>query len=63
MDDMHMWLVPYTPGADHILTITFPGETEIAALRVWNYNKSSEDTWRGVRWKENRVPTGCVLTE
>ena len=46
--DEHMWLVPFTPGRPHILTITFPDTVLISGLRIWNYNKSPEDTYRGV---------------
>ncbi|KAL0156196.1 hypothetical protein M9458_047442, partial [Cirrhinus mrigala] len=39
-DDKHMWLIPLTSGSDHTLTT-------IAGLRIWNYNKSPEDSYRG----------------
>lgn len=46
--DEHMWLIPFTSGEDHLLTMTFPNVTEVTGLRLWNYNKSPEDTYRGV---------------
>lgn len=46
--DEHMWLVPYTAGEDHMLTINMGKSTEMSGLRIWNYNKSPEDTYRGV---------------
>ena len=49
MSDEHMWLIPFTEGASHQLTITFNHVTRLMALRIWNYNKSPEDTFRGVR--------------
>ena len=49
MSDEHMWLVPFTEGQNHTVTITFPQETLVSGLRLWNYNKSPEDTYRGVR--------------
>ena len=49
MSDEHMWLVPFTDGESHVLQITFDAPKEMTGLRVWNYNKSHEDTYRGVR--------------
>ena len=47
-DDQHMWLAPLSPGTQHTLTLTLDTPTALSALRVWNYNKSVEDTYRGV---------------
>jgi hypothetical protein len=51
-----MWLIPYTPGSRHLVTITLPKVMTVAGFRVWNYNKGvpnsgawEEDTLRGVR--------------
>lgn len=44
-----MWLIPYTPGENHLLTVTLKQPMEITGLHVWNYNKSSESADRGVR--------------
>nr|XP_008121450.1 PREDICTED: protein KIAA0556 homolog isoform X4 [Anolis carolinensis] len=49
MEDHHMWLIPFRPGEDHMLTIQFPQAKSIAGLRIWNYNKSPEDTYRGAK--------------
>ncbi|KAK7112200.1 hypothetical protein V1264_011687 [Littorina saxatilis] len=49
MSDEHMWLIPFTEGKNHTVTITFPKETLVSGLRIWNYNKSPEDTYRGAR--------------
>ena len=48
MEDEHMWLIPFSPGLDHVVTIHFDRAESIAGLRFWNYNKSPEDTYRGV---------------
>ena len=48
MSDEHMWLIPFTQGKSHSLKIDFDEPTLISALRVWNYNKTPEDTFRGV---------------
>ncbi|XP_061823519.1 katanin-interacting protein isoform X2 [Nerophis lumbriciformis] len=49
MDDHHMWLIPFSYGEAHTLTISFPHTQTIAGLRIWNYNKSPEDSYRGVK--------------
>lgn len=43
-----MWLIPFSPGLDHVVMIHFDRAENIAGLRFWNYNKSPEDTYRGV---------------
>lgn len=43
-----MWLIPFSPGLDHVVMIHFDRAQSIAGLRLWNYNKSPEDTYRGV---------------
>ncbi|CAL8305235.1 unnamed protein product [Boreogadus saida] len=49
-EDHHMWLVPFSSGAPPpTLTVSFPRPQPIAGLRVWNYNKSPEDSYRGVK--------------
>ena len=48
VSDEHMWLIPFTPGQNHVLTITFRQKVNIIGFRLWNYNKSLEDTIRGV---------------
>lgn len=44
-----MWMVAYTPGQEHWLTIDFGKEVNIAGLRFHNYNKRPEDTNRGAK--------------
>jgi len=48
-DDCHMWLVPYTPGGRHELSLDMGTQCKVAGINIWNYNKSSEDVFRGVR--------------
>ncbi|NXU95887.1 K0556 protein, partial [Cettia cetti] len=48
-EDAHMWLIPFSFGEDHLLTIHFDKNESIAGLRFWNYNKSPEDTYRGAK--------------
>lgn len=46
--DEHMWLIPFTEAENHYVQFNFSQLTAIAGLRIWNYNKSAEDTYRGV---------------
>ncbi|XP_069839756.1 katanin-interacting protein isoform X2 [Dendropsophus ebraccatus] len=48
-EDSHMWLIPFTCGENHTLTINFDKAETVAGLRFWNYNKSPEDTYRGAK--------------
>ena len=49
-NDRHMWLIPYTKGGIHLLQIDLGSRERIVGLRVWNYNKSLADTYRGARF-------------
>ncbi|KFQ11717.1 Uncharacterized protein KIAA0556, partial [Haliaeetus albicilla] len=49
VEDGHMWLIPFSFGEDHLLTIHFDKIESITGLRFWNYNKSPEDTYRGAK--------------
>ncbi|XP_077958631.1 katanin-interacting protein isoform X1 [Gasterosteus aculeatus] len=48
-DDQNMWLIPFSYGEPHTLSVTFPEAQTVAGLRIWNYNKSPEDSYRGVK--------------
>ncbi|CAL1599185.1 unnamed protein product [Knipowitschia caucasica] len=48
-DDQHMWLIPFSYGEPHTLFIQFNKIQTIAGLRIWNYNKSPDDSYRGVK--------------
>eukprot|EP00727_Mastigamoeba_balamuthi_P006009 m51a1_g2027 putative long-chain-fatty-acid-- ligase (1959) ;mRNA; r:1299220-1309113 len=48
-DDHHMWMIPFTPGQDHLLAITFDAPRRISCMRVWNYNKTPDDSYRGAK--------------
>lgn len=59
-----MWLIPYTDGQDHILTINMGHVTQLLGMRVWNYNKSADDTFRGVSKRYaifGKIPLKFVL--
>ncbi|KAG7378439.1 hypothetical protein PHYPSEUDO_010099 [Phytophthora pseudosyringae] len=48
-DDTHMWLVPFEVGVVPEVRIELKAAQYLYGLRVWNYNKSPEDTYRGVK--------------
>ncbi|XP_053132779.1 katanin-interacting protein isoform X3 [Hemicordylus capensis] len=60
MEDEHMWLIPFSPGEDHIVTIHFTQAETIAGLRIWNYNKSPEDTYRGAKVVHLSLDGCCI---
>nr|XP_015215697.1 PREDICTED: uncharacterized protein KIAA0556 homolog isoform X2 [Lepisosteus oculatus] len=60
MEDEHMWLIPFTRGSEHVLTVSFERPETIAGLRIWNYNKSPEDTYRGVKLIHVSLDGLCV---
>lgn len=48
ISDKNMYLIPYVEGRDHKIVIDFKELRFISGIRVWNYNKSPEDTGRCV---------------
>ena len=44
-----MWLIPFNKGEKHTITIDLGKVYAISAVRFYNYNKSDEDTLRGVK--------------
>ncbi|XP_048029743.1 katanin-interacting protein isoform X1 [Megalobrama amblycephala] len=59
-DDKHMWLIPFTSGSDHTLTVRFDQPQTIAGFRIWNYNKSPEDSYRGVKVVHVFLDGACI---
>ena len=62
-DDMHLWLAPFTPGADHRVRLDLGRLCRLAMLRIWNYNKSRCHSFRGARHVEVHLdgrPPFCV---
>jgi hypothetical protein len=47
-DDNHMWLCPFNKRDRVRIIITLSVSKRLHGLRIWNYNKSSDDTYRGV---------------
>lgn len=60
MSDEHMWLIPFTEGQDHLLTIDLGRVNSLVGVRVWNYNKSTDDSFRGVS-EISVIPGGLGL--
>uniref|UniRef100_A0A8C3RRX3 KIAA0556 n=1 Tax=Chelydra serpentina TaxID=8475 RepID=A0A8C3RRX3_CHESE len=60
VEDNHMWLIPFTYGEDHMITIHFDKAENIAGLRFWNYNKSPEDTYRGAKVVHVLMDGHCI---
>lgn len=66
-DDANMWLIPLTLVPNPSLTIDLRKSTQVGAIKIWNYNKSLEDSFRGV--KKIRIsiddkicsPSGCYI--
>eukprot|EP00644_Phytophthora_capsici_P011954 jgi/Phyca11/106523/e_gw1.12.218.1 len=48
-DDTHMWLVPFEAEAVPEVRVELKTAQYFYGLRLWNYNKSPEDTYRGVK--------------
>jgi len=48
-DDLHVWLTPFTAGEDHTITVDLGTRTQIAMIRIWNYNKSRIHSYRGAK--------------
>lgn len=49
MDDHHMWLIPFNKGEKHTIRIDLGRPYQIQAIRIYNYNKSEEDSLRGAK--------------
>jgi hypothetical protein len=44
-----MWLIPYNKGENHTVKIDLGRMISISGIKFYNYNKSEEDTLRGVK--------------
>lgn len=47
-DKDHMWLCPFNRQEKVRLMITLSVSKKLHGLRIWNYNASPEDSYRGV---------------
>lgn len=59
--DQHMWLTSFSLASGVQLRITWPSPIVMAGVRVWNYNKSSDDTARGVKRAHVTLDGTCVV--
>jgi hypothetical protein len=57
-----MWLIPFTLGNKHTLSVSLPAPVGIGALVLHNYNKSLEDSFRGVQVGAKPAPDGLRHT-
>eukprot|EP00611_Tribonema_gayanum_P005860 TRINITY_DN1507_c0_g1_i11.p1 TRINITY_DN1507_c0_g1~~TRINITY_DN1507_c0_g1_i11.p1 ORF type:complete len:1829 (-),score=295.25 TRINITY_DN1507_c0_g1_i11:255-4994(-) len=48
-DDLHMWLAPHDAACGTTVTVQFHLPVTLSAMRIWNYSKSREHSYRGVR--------------
>jgi hypothetical protein len=48
-DDKHSWIVEWIPGEKHTVFFDFQKIVKISKVKIWNYNKSCEDTSRGIK--------------
>ena len=48
-DDTVMWIIPFTQGSEHFLEVDLLELCDVVGIRVWNYNKASEQVLRGCR--------------
>lgn len=48
-DDTLMWIIPFTKGSEHYIEIDLLKVCDVVGIRVWNYNKSTEQVLRGCR--------------
>lgn len=49
MDEEHMWSCDYVDIEMLTLCVHFTQPQNITSLRIWNFNKSTEDTYKGVK--------------
>jgi hypothetical protein len=55
------FVVPLQPSTNPVtFVITFPQPVKVAGIRVWNYNRSLEDTFTGVKRLRFHVGPVCV---
>lgn len=47
-DESHMWLCQFNHKERVRIIINLSVSKKLHGLRIWNYNRSSEDTYRGV---------------
>ncbi|CAD8084642.1 unnamed protein product [Paramecium primaurelia] len=59
-NDMNMYILPFQPGMCVTLTFTFDIPQLITSIRIWNYNKSYEDTFRGAKFISLQSDQGII---
>ncbi|CAD8165981.1 unnamed protein product [Paramecium octaurelia] len=63
-NDMNMCILPFQPGRYVTFTFTFDIPQLITSIRIWNYNKSYEDSFRGAKFisllSDQGIISNCV---
>lgn len=54
-------MVPFTPGKQHFVEFQFPTEQLLTGMKLWNYNKSPDDAFRGVREVQLKFDNQTVI--
>ncbi|XP_022258466.1 protein KIAA0556-like, partial [Limulus polyphemus] len=49
VSEEHMWCIEFVDHCPPTITVSFGQPLSISGLRVWNYNASLEDSYRGVK--------------
>jgi hypothetical protein len=60
-DDQHMWLCPFRAKERIRVTIILNESKHLYGLRIWNYNKSSDDIHRGVNFNMESIDCRYAL--
>ena len=47
--DENMWLIPFVKAQNHQIFINFDEPKAISGIKIWNYNKNPDDSYRGVK--------------
>ena len=61
-DDMHVWLAPWGLEKTVTLTVDLTKTKTLSMLRIWNYNKSRQQSYRGLRMVRIKLD-GSVIFE
>ena len=62
-DDHNMWLIPFAQGRFPFIEVDLGENRGITGIKFWNYNKSTEDTARGVKRILIYLDGKCMTSE
>lgn len=50
-NEAYMWMIPFTSSSkSHVIQLNLEESQPVTSIRIWNYNKSHEDSFRGVKY-------------